>query len=161
MFIRKYEEVVETKVQSSNIWKLWQDPSSWYTWDRQLKAAFIEGSFNVGAKGFIEFHSGQKIDIKLILVDINKAFTIRMKLPLATMDFLHIYTKASENTKASIPHRMEFRGLWAPIWLLIIGRNLEKSLKEKIKKSKSSFLWYIYSIWASISCMKNSNIIFS
>jgi len=110
MLIRKYEEIVETDISA--------------------KAAFIEGDFNVGAKGFLEFHSGQKIDIKLICVDINKAFTMRMKLPLATMDFFHIYTKASENSKASITHGMEFKGLAAPIWFLIIGRDLKKSLRS-------------------------------
>jgi len=142
MFIRKYEEIVETDILAEKIWKLWQDPSSWHTWDTQLKAAFIEGGFNIGAKGFIEFHSGQKIDIKLIYVDINKAFTIRMKLPLATMDFFHIYTKASENTKASITHGIEFRGLAAPIWFLIIGKDLKKSLRsvmlELIKQAEGT-----------------------
>jgi len=128
MFVREYEEIVETKVEASNIWKLWQDPSSWHTWDTQLKVAFIEGDFIVGAKGFIQFHSGQKIDIKLISVDINKAFTMRMKLLLATMDFFHIYTQKTESTKASITHGMEFKGLAAPIWFLIIGKDLKKSL---------------------------------
>jgi|GEM_PF-4735066 len=68
MFIRKYEKVIETKTQASNIWELWQDPSSWHTWDSTLKTAFIEGNFNVGSR--------QKINIKLVNVDINKALLL-------------------------------------------------------------------------------------
>jgi len=59
-----------------------------------------------------------------------------MKLPLATMDFFRIYTKAS------ITHGIEFRGLAAPIWFLIIGRSLKKSLRsvmlELIKQAEGT-----------------------
>jgi len=51
MFVWQYNETIETHAPSKNIWELWSDPATWYTWDSEVTSASIHGDFAQGTKG--------------------------------------------------------------------------------------------------------------
>jgi len=74
--------------------------------------------------------SGPKVAFTLTEVELNKRFTNRAKLPLATLDFSHFYNPKSEDAAAAqITHSVEIRGLLAPLFGLVIGRGVKKHLR--------------------------------
>jgi len=130
MFVWQYSETIETHAAAENIWKLWSDPASWHMWDSEVKFASIAGGFIQGAKGVMQPASGPRTAFELIHVDVNKSFTNRAKLPLATLDFSHVYTPPpTEGNPANITHNVEIRGLLAPLFGVLIGRGVKKHLR--------------------------------
>jgi len=74
--------------------------------------------------------SGPQIEFEIIRATPEKMFIDRAKLPLTTLDFIHIYTPSDENgTPAKITHGIEFRGILAPLFGFLIGRNIKKHLR--------------------------------
>lgn len=131
MFVWKYSETVDVYVNVDIVWKIWSDPKTWPMWDTELKWVTLNGPFIKGTKGKMKPVSGPEIAFELINVEQNKMFTDRAKLPLTTLDFIHFYTPIDSNqTIAQITHAVEFRGLLAPLFGFLIGRNIKKHLRS-------------------------------
>jgi len=135
MFVWQYSETVETCATADVIWTYWSDPATWHTWDDEVKSASIYGNFVQGVKGVMQPASGPKVAFELTLVDINKAFTNRARLPLAMLDFSHHYTPSpTKDASAQITHGVEIRGLFAPLFGFLIGRGVKKHLRAAMLK---------------------------
>jgi len=135
MFSWHYTETVDTNASAESIWELWSTPSTWHTWDSEVKSAEICGDFVQGTKGMMQPKSGPKVTFTLTKVAINQCFTNRAKLPLATLDFSHYYKpKAANGTAAQITHSVTIRGLLAPLFGLVIGRGVKKHLRSAMLK---------------------------
>jgi len=135
MFSWHYTETVETKATAEAIWKLWSTPSTWHTWDSEVKSASINGAFVQGTKGVMQPTSGPKVSFTLTQVAINEDFTNLAKLPLATLDFSHFYSpKSADAAAAQITHRITIRGLLAPLFGFLIGRGVKKHLRSAMLK---------------------------
>jgi len=75
------------------------------------------------------------VAFELIHVDTNKSFTNRAKLPLAILDFSHVYVSPSaEGAPAKITHRVKISGLFAPLFGLLIGCGVKKHLRTAMLK---------------------------
>jgi len=130
MFVWQYSETVETHAPAKSIWALWSDPATWHTWDGEVKSASLHGDFVQGVKGVMQPVSGPKVAFELIHVDTNKSFINRAKLPLAILDFSHVYVSPSaEGVSAQITHSVEIRGISAPLFGFLIGRGVKKHLR--------------------------------
>jgi len=135
MFVWQYSETVATHATAASIWKLWSDPATWHSWDDEVKSASLHGDFVQGAKGVMQPVSGPKVVFELVWVEVNKAFTNRARLPLATLDFSHRYTPApAAGELAQVTHSVAIRGLLAPLFGLLIGRGVKKHLRAAILK---------------------------
>jgi len=135
MFVWQHSETVETHALAENIWELWSNPTTWHAWDGEVKFASVHGNFVQGAKGVMQPVSGPKVAFEPTHVDINDSFTNRAKLPLATLDFSHVYVPSSaEGAPARITHRVEIRGLFAPLFGFLIGRGVKKHLRVAMLK---------------------------
>jgi len=131
MFSWHYTETVETDAPAEAIWSLWSTPSTWHTWDSEVKSAEIHGDFVQGAKGIMQPTSGPKVAFTLTKVARNECFTNRAKLPLATLDFSHFYSpKSASGTAGKLTHSVTIRGLLAPLFRLLIGRSVRKHLRS-------------------------------
>lgn len=74
--------------------------------------------------------SSPEIEFELVTVEPNKMFTDRARLPLITLDFTHFYTPAdNDGTPARITHGVKFRGVLAPLFGILTGRNIKKHLR--------------------------------
>jgi len=135
MFSWHYTETVETEAPAEAIWSLWSTPSTWHTWDSEVKSAEIHGDFVQGAKGLMQPASGPRVAFTLTKVTLNECFTNRAKLPLATLDFSHFYNpKSADGTTGQITHRVTIRRLLAPLFGLLIGRGVKKHLRSAMLK---------------------------
>jgi len=133
-FVWRYSETVDTRAAAECVWSLWSNPVTWALWDDSVKSAFIHGDFIQGTKGVMLPKSGPKVVFELSKVDVNKAFTNRAKLPLATLDFFHTYTPSTEEGMAQVTHGVEIRGLFAPLFGFLIGRGIKKHLRASMLK---------------------------
>jgi len=130
MFTWKYNETVDIHASADKVWAIWSDPTAWPVWDAELTWVTLDGAFVKGTKGKMKPASGPEVKFELINVEPNKMFTDRAGLPLTTLDFTHFYTPADNNgTPAQITHGVEFRGMLAPLFGVLIGRNIKKHLR--------------------------------
>jgi len=110
-------------------------PATWHTWDDEVKSASIHGEFVQGEKGMMQPASGPKVVFELTQVEINRAFTNRTKLPLATLNFSHRYVPSpTEGVPAQITHSVEIRGLLTPLFGFLIGHGVKKHLRSAMLK---------------------------
>jgi hypothetical protein len=131
MFTWSYSETVEVSVEPAHIWALWSKPESWPEWDKEIDWVAMKGPFIVGSKGRMKPKKGPEVGFELIQVVSNRSFVDRAQLPLTRLDFGHEYIlprKAGES--AHITHTVEFRGLLAPLFGFLIGRNIKSHLRD-------------------------------
>jgi len=129
MFTWKYDETIDIDADADSVWAIWSNPAQWPSWDAEIKSATLDGDFIQGSLGKMKPASGPEIKFEITDAQPGKQFTNRAKLPLTTLDFSHVYLPASDQTPAKITHGVEFRGIMAPLFGALIGRNIKKHLR--------------------------------
>lgn len=133
----KFEASTQINASNATVFSLYANVSKWSTWDPDVKAASLEGSFVSGAKGIIEPKGGPKSEIVFTEVVDHKKFTAQCKLPLCVMRFEHELNDHQEaGTKAT--HRVVFEGLLAPIFGRLIGSGMRKTLPHALAGLKQA-----------------------
>gem|GEM_PF-1115905 len=104
---------VETSASPETVWKIWSDPSTWPTWNADIKYVNLDGAFVDGTTGTMETNSGGKHRISLSGVVVNRGFTLTSDLPMPTtkLDFRCAIEAAGAGSRISQGVRV--RGLFS------------------------------------------------
>lgn len=115
-----------TTASPQAIWKQWASVSTWKAWDTGLKNAYLEGAFELGAKGHILTLQNQKIPFEITSYEEGKQFTYTTKLPLGRLVVAHYFIPNAPVT--TFVHEVWFEGFSAPFFALLLGGNFRKML---------------------------------
>ncbi|MGL6073219.1 MAG: SRPBCC family protein [Fimbriiglobus sp.] len=130
----KFEHTVEIAAQADVIYNLYADVAGWSKWDPEVVESSIQGAFVSGAIGSIKPKGGPKSELKFIQVQPNQSFTVQCKLPLCLMTFEHELTASGSSTKTT--HRVRFTGFLSPLFGLLIGKQIKRTLPETMEGLK-------------------------
>ncbi|NMZ00016.1 hypothetical protein HBO04_07790 [Pseudomonas proteolytica] len=133
MFEWAYVETVNTSATAEQIWSVWQDAENWPKWDDQLEWVKWDGPFIEGVKGTMKPSDGPVVTFVLTEVKEFSSFTDRASLPLTTIDFIHTY-ESTVDGHGKIVHKVEMRGLLAPLFGRIIGSKIRIHLRSAMEK---------------------------
>lgn len=129
MWIR--EASAWTSATPEQVWQRWADVSQWNAWDPSLRSSALHGAFAVGTRGELHPASGPKASFVLTEVMPGRAFSNRMRLPLATIDFIHtLEPDAAGRTR--ITHRIAIDGILSALFVRLIGRGAAETLPTAV-----------------------------
>lgn len=124
------EHTVETKAPKAAIWALWEDVATWNTWDHGIEYSSIDGPFQEGTKGVLKPKDGPLVHTTLGRIEPMKLFVDEAKLPLTKLLFTHSMEEVEGKTR--VTHRIEMKGLLAPLFAFLIGRDMKKNLPQEM-----------------------------
>lgn len=124
------EHTIETTASPSIIWKIWEDVSNWNTWDHGIEFSTIKGPFEAGTTGTLKPKGGPLLQTKLTQVEPLQMFVDEAKLLLTRIIVSHALTESKGKTL--ITNRIEMRGLLAPLFAFLIGRDMKKNLPQEM-----------------------------
>ena len=67
---------LQTSASPGMVWQIWSDPSTWPSWNPDVKATDIPTPLTAGVAGTMETNSGGKHDVAIESVEVGKAFTL-------------------------------------------------------------------------------------
>jgi hypothetical protein len=130
-----YEESILTSANAEQVWALWSRPHEWNRWDEAVEWVTLDGPFETGSCGRLKPVSGPAVKFVILEVQQKRGFTNRSFLPMTCMDFIHTYRPAeSPEQGAMITVRIEMRGWLSPLFGRLIGRGIQKTLRESLVK---------------------------
>jgi len=130
-----HEETVLTTATDEQVWGVWSTPNDWHQWDNGLEWARLDGPFVTGSRGRLKPVGGPEVTFVLLNVLSKRRFTNRSFLPLTHLDFIHSYTPGtSPEQGGQITVRIEMHGWLTPLFRRIIGRDIQKTLPETLRR---------------------------
>jgi uncharacterized protein YndB with AHSA1/START domain len=120
------EETAAARVPPERVYNLWKDVSGWNRWDDAIEWSRLEGDFQVGSRGKFKQKSGPAIAFEIIQVEPGRGFTLKVKLPLATMMLIHRAETVAEGTR--VLHRVELHGVLSGLFAALLGKKLRHGL---------------------------------
>ncbi len=133
MFSWTHSETVSTEAGPDQIWSLWQDVSSWPSWDSEIDWARLEGPFICGTNGRMKPRGGPEVAFKLTEVTPGASFSDTAQLPLTRVVFAHHYLPKDEGQPARICHTVTMNGWLAPLFARVIGSQIKKHLRSAME----------------------------
>lgn len=140
---RHFWHTIETTASASDIWTVWTDVAHWHEWDKGLKSASLQGSFQYNAHGTLVGVNGRTSHFTVTAYQEGTSYTFTTDLPLAK---LHVKrTLAHRSGLTSFTHEVWFDGLLGGIFGLLLGKNfmaILPSVMEEVRliAEKRSFL---------------------
>jgi hypothetical protein len=122
-----FEHQARTSADPGEIWSLWRDVRNWHRWDPDVAFSEITGEFIAGANGTLKPSSGPRVRFRILAAAEPHSFTTRSYLPWTEMDFIHVLSR-DPGGGTTVLHRVEMRGLLAPLFSRVVGRSLAKGL---------------------------------
>ena len=94
---------VETSASPERVWTVWSDPSTWPSWNPDIRYVNLNGPFADGTTGTMETNSGGKHNISLSAVEPNRGFTLTsdMPMPATKLDFRCAIEPAGAGSRVS------------------------------------------------------------
>lgn len=120
------KHTIETAASASAVWQVWQDVSSWNTWDHDLEFSTLDGSFKAGSTGTLKIKDGPLLQTKLTKVEPMKVFVQEARVILAYFVMSHFLTESGGKTAVTV--QTEIRGPLAFAWAFL----LKKSIRKKV-----------------------------
>ena len=124
------ENSVTTEASKSSVWKIWEDVANWNSWDHGIEFSSIEGPFAVGTAGKLKPKGGPILRTMLTEVTLLESFVDEARLPLTRIIVSHVMHEEGGMTK--ITNRVEMRGFLAPLFAILIGRDMKKNMPEEM-----------------------------
>ncbi|MDR2099474.1 MAG: hypothetical protein LBP40_01435 [Campylobacteraceae bacterium] len=119
------------EVSQDEIWKLVSDVDNWQSWDKSVDESNIEGDFESGNSFLLKPKGAGRIRIYLDEVIPNSYYRDITKFPFAKMYGEHWYENSDEDLKITI--KLSIKGLFAPLWYIIVMKDIVKNLENNIK----------------------------
>jgi hypothetical protein len=126
------KHTVPTTVTPQQIWHVWQDVSSWKTWDHDLESAHIHGPFQSGTVGYLKFKDSPQFKTVLTCVEPFKMFVQELQLFGAKVVMTHSIDQADEKT--FVTFQTEIKGLLALIFACLLGRSIKKKIPLEMEE---------------------------
>lgn len=132
MFHWSYTEKVQTQATAEQVWAQWVDVKNWSSWDHEIDSSELLGPFTEGTSGRIQLTNGQKVAFKLMTVQPNHKFINVAELPYTKLYYSHTYI--TTKNACYISHKFSMKGLLAPLFGRLIGKNIQRNLKSVLLK---------------------------
>jgi Polyketide cyclase / dehydrase and lipid transport len=126
------EHSILVQATAERVFRIYQDVSSWHTWDPDTKRAVLEGPFTAGVKGSLTPTKGNTVPMVVTKVEPNSCFTVESKIPMFRMVFEHELVPQSKGVQ--VVHRVTFSGPLA----FLLGRMLVKQLNQGLPVTLAS-----------------------
>ncbi|MEO0787324.1 MAG: polyketide cyclase [Bacteroidota bacterium] len=126
---------VATTASPEDIWSIWIDVSNWKQWDIGLQDAFIDDSFQLGAKGKIISLEDRKAKFKIIEYIEGESYTYRVGLPFGSLSvrrFLEIM-----DGQTFFTHEVWFTGLTRGLFAKSLGKEFREMLPVVMENIKN------------------------
>lgn len=123
------EHSVEITASRKQVFALYADVASWPEWDCETLAVELPG-LRVGATGWLKPRQGPRANIRISEVTEGSSFTVEGRLPLCRMHFGHELEGDGNRTTAT--HWVRFTGLLAPLFSLLIGSGIDRTLPQTL-----------------------------
>jgi Polyketide cyclase / dehydrase and lipid transport len=122
-----HERSMETPATPESVWTIWSDPTTWSTWNPDVRAVSLDGAFVSGAAGTMTTGAGTH-QIRLENVSAGQSFDlVTSPVPATTFRFHCQVTPAS--TGSRISQSVSMSGLLAPIFSLLMGKRIANSFQ--------------------------------
>lgn len=126
------EHSILVQASPERIFRIYEDVSTWHTWDPDTKRAWLEGPFAVGSRGSLTPTKGNTVPMLVTQVERNASFTVESRIPLFRMVFEHELLAQGSTTK--VIHRVTFSGLLT----FVLGRLLAKQVNHGLPVTLAS-----------------------
>lgn len=126
-----FQHTETTTATPEQLWRLYQDPTTWPEWDHQIEDVTVDGPFETGATGTIKPVGGPRTRFRMVEVTEKVSFTDVTRLPLAKMRFDHWIEPGVGDT--SFVHRVTITGPLTPLFARVIGRKVADELPAAMR----------------------------
>jgi hypothetical protein len=110
----------------------WADMASWPEWNLDTEWVRLDGPFVEGATGTLKPKGGPKVPFVVARLVDGEEFTDVSRLIGASLTFRHVV--AVEGGRTSVSVEVSMTGLLAPLWRLILGKDLRASLLPDLER---------------------------
>lgn len=132
----RFKDEIIIAASAEKIFAFYADVDNWPAWDPDTRAAKLHGEFVSGATATLHPAQGPETTITFTDVQQNKSFVAEGKLPLCKLCFEHELFGNVHGIK--VVHSVRFQGLLAPLFGLLIGSGLKKSLPHTLQGLKET-----------------------
>jgi hypothetical protein len=126
------EHSADSKASPEAIWRRYVDVEYWREWSKGVEESSIDGDFEVGTEGMTKAPSLPKTRFELIVVEPEKRFASKMKVPGGTLVFDHLIEPTGGG--ARITHRATLDGPLDFLWTPLIGRIVKRELPPGVER---------------------------
>lgn len=122
----KFRHTLETSASPEKIWAIWIDVEHWSIWDTELQDAYMDEPFELGAIGKLTPKRGRISTFRISQFNSGNSYTFTLRLPFCSLN-VHRYL-VSRAGITYFTHEVSFRGLFAWIFGLLLGRQFKAAL---------------------------------
>ena len=126
------QATARTKARPEDVWRLWTDVAGWNRWDDDVQSSRLDGAFVAGARGLLKPKRGPAARFVLTHVEPCVAFTNRSKLPLATLEFVHVL--AIDGGETVVTHRVVMTGPLTFLFRRLVGTGIARGLPAAVAR---------------------------
>jgi Polyketide cyclase / dehydrase and lipid transport len=127
------EHSADSKAPPEAVWERYTDVDNWSDWSKKgVEKSSLEGHFEVGSKGMSKAPHLPKGKFELIVVEPDRKFVSKAKLPGATLYFEHIVEPADGGSR--ITHRAILDGPLSAVWSPAISRIIERGMPDSVER---------------------------
>lgn len=126
------KNTVETTATPEQIWRIYEDVQTWPIWDKGIEWIRLNGQLKKDTRGKLKPKGGPTVSFEIAESTPLKSFTNISYLPLTKIIFAH--NLEQKENKVYITHQVEMKGILAPFFRLVIGRNIKKDLIPSMKQ---------------------------
>lgn len=121
-----FSHTLASSASPEAIWHIWTDIDNWPAWDKGLKEATLEGTFEENARGKLIPDKGPKSKFRIVNYIPGKEYTLKTKIPLGSLN-VRRYLKTKDQ-KTYFTHEVRFRGLFKGLFGLLYGKRYRQML---------------------------------
>ena len=130
----RFSHTLKTTASPERIWEVWTDVAHWSDWDTELKNAYLEVPFSLGAVGKLTPKTGRVSTFKVSQFNLGKSYTFTLKLPLCRLNIHRYLTDRSDGLYFT--HEVSFQGILAFVFGLLLGRQFKAVLPSVMANVK-------------------------
>lgn len=120
------KRTVETKATPTQIWKIWEDAENWKTWDEQIELSQINGPFQTGTTGCIQF-VGTPL-LKTLLTKVEPYQLVVQETYIFCAKIVSYQSMKQVNDKTEVTFQVEVRGLLSLFYLYMLRRFIKNKV---------------------------------
>lgn len=125
------EHSVFTKASAQDVWQFCE-PHVWPTWDDAIERASLDGSFALNTKGKLKPKNGPEVSFVVTHIEPLIRFSTTSYFPMSKLIFTHTFTPQAG--RLMITHRIEMKGILAPLFAFLIGKKVKAGLPDAMQK---------------------------
>src|SRR4030088_3275795 len=129
----KTEHSANTSADHDALWNLLADADGWPLWNPGLSSAHLDGPLRNGATGRTTQANGREGHFTVRDLNAGAYFVNEARIPGAVLRFQHRIAAVDQaRSRATLGASIE--GPMAPVWGLLLGRQLSSYLPEAVRQ---------------------------